>query len=536
MAGFIDRAGTNPIFGQISKSLKTLSSLGMKYDDMVVKQSRAVGVTEAEFGLQGYLPEEFLYSLALSDIGQKKFIAFFDKDYKSRRDYLRKFAMNPEIEFILDTVADEAIVYDDSNFFAEIDTAVLKGILDPDNAKELLSEINGMYKKIYAHFHFNEGHDAWGYFRQLLIDGFLSFEIVYDPEGKNIIGFKEIDATSIRPGVEKGGDGVYRKIWVQYEDIPAMKRVLLDSQIIYISYAKGNFTGRVSYAERLVRSFNLLRVMENSRVIWNIMNSSFRLKMVVPIGTKSPQKAKESLAEMMAIYKEDISLNYDSGELSVNGKPAMQFYKNYLFPSKNGEQPEIETIGGDGYDLSDTDALKYFEDKLKLDSKIPFSRFDRTQDGGSFSISADGMARDEIRFNRFIVRLRSIFQEILIKPLFIQVGLKHPELAEDELFKSALALSFNADNLFEEMKEMDVMDKRASLIQTLMGITEKMPDSTGMMQDVPFFDPQFLIQKYLKLSKTDIDRNDDLKQEAQIKNDAAIKAAQASGAGGMGGF
>jgi len=83
MAGFIDRAGTNPIFGQISKSLKNLSSLGMKYEDMVVKQSRAVGVTEAEFGLQGYLPEEFLYSLALNDIGQKKFIAFFDKDYKS---------------------------------------------------------------------------------------------------------------------------------------------------------------------------------------------------------------------------------------------------------------------------------------------------------------------------------------------------------------------------------------------------------------------------------------------------------------------
>jgi hypothetical protein len=215
----------------------------------------------------------------------------------------------------------------------------------------------------------------------------------------------------------------------------------------------------------------------------------------------------------------------------------MQFYKNYLFPSKNGESPEIETIGGDGYDLSDTDALKYFEDKLKLDSKIPFSRFDRTQDGGSFSISADGMARDEIRFNRFIVRLRSIFQEILIKPLFIQVGLQYPDLGEDELFKSALALRFEADNLFEEMKEMDVMDKRAGLISTLMGITEKMPDPSGMMQDVPYFDPQFLIQKYLGLSKTDMDRNQDLKDEAKIKNDAAMKAAQASGGGmGMGGF
>lgn len=533
MAGFIDRVGSNPIFGQLSKSLKTMSALGMKYEDMVIKQSRAVGVTEAEFGLQGYLPEEFLYSLSLADVGNKKFIAFFDKDYKSRRDYLRKFAMNPEIEFIVDTVADEAIVYDDSNFFAEIDTSLLKGIIDPDKSKEIFDEINTTFRKTYAHFHFNEGHDAWGYFRQFLIDGFLAFEIIFDPEGKNIIGFKELDATSLRPGVEKSGDNVYRKIWVQYEDIPAMKRVLLDTQIIYISYAKGNFTGRVSYTERLVRSFNLLRIMENSRVIWNIMNSSFRLKMVVPIGTKSPQKAKESLAEMMAIYKEDVTLNSDSGELTVNGKPSMQFYKNYLFPSKNGEQPEIETIGGDGYDLSDTDALKYFEDKLKVDSKIPFSRFDKSQDGGSFSISADGMARDEIRFARFITRLRSIFQEVLVKPVFIQVGLNHPDLAEDELFKSALALKYRTDNVFEELKEMDIMEKRSSFIQSMMGITENIPDQTGMMQQVPYFDPRFLIEKYLGLTKNDMDRNELYKDESQIKNDAIMKAAQQQ-QGGMG--
>jgi hypothetical protein len=236
---------------------------------------------------------------------------------------------------------------------------------------------------------------------------------------------------------------------------------------------------------------------------------------------------------MMAIYKEDVSLNYDSGELAVNGKPAMQFYKNYLFPSKNGESPEIETIGGDGYDLSDTDALGYFQDKLKEDSKIPFGRFDRTQDGGGFSISSDGMARDEIRFNKFIVRLRSIFQEILVKPLFIQVGLNHPELAEDELFKSALSLKYRSDNLFEELKEMEVMDKRASFIQTMMGINENIPDSTGMMQQVPYFDPKFLIEKYLGLTKNEMDRNLMYKDEAQIKNDAAMKAAAANGAGGF---
>jgi hypothetical protein len=535
MAGFIDRAGVNPIFGQLSKSLRRLANLGMQYDDMVIRQSRAVGVTEAEFGNQGYLPEEFLYSLALSDIGQKKFIAFFDKDYKSRREYLRRFAMNPEIEFILDTVADEAVVFDSSNYFCQPDLTKVKEIISPENTEEIVDQIHTEFKKIYAHFNFNQGHDSWAYFRQLLIDGFLAFEIIFDPEGKNIIGFKELDPISLRPGVEKGGDGSYKKIWVQYEDIPSMKRVLLDSQVIYISYAKGNFVSRVSYVERMVRSFNLLRIMENSRIIWNIMNSSFRLKMVIPIGTKSPQKAKESLAELMSMYKEDISLNYDSGELSVNGQPSMQFYKNYLFPSKNGESPEIETIGGDGYDLSDTDALKYFKDKLIEDSKVPQSRFDK-ENSGNVSFSADAIDREEIRFSRFVNRLRSIYQEIVLKPLFIQMGLLRPELAEDELFKSALGIKFNKDNVFEELKEMEIMSKRIEFAESLMQIMDKRKDATGMDVDVPYFVPQFVIEKYMKFDKGDIDENKRLKKEKEIEDLQYMKKQQdiQNQSGGMG--
>jgi len=540
MAGFIDRAGINPIFGQLSKSLKNLANLGMRYEDMVVRQSRAVGVTEAEFGNQGYLPEEFLYSLALSDVGSKKFIAFFDKDYKSRREYLRKFAMNGEIEFILDTLSDEAIVYDEGNYLARTDTSKVREILAPDTADSIIEDLNIEYKKIYSHFHFDEGHDGWGYFRQFLIDGFLSFEIIFDPDAKNIVGFKELDPTSLRPGVEKGGDGNYKKIWVQYEDIPSMKRVLLDSQVIYISYAKGNFTSRVSYVERLVRSFNLLRIMENSRIIWNIMNSSFRMKMVVPIGTKSPQKAKESLAEMMSIYKEDISLNYESGELAVNGQPSMQFYKNYLFPSKNGESPDISVIGGEGYDLSNNDIVKYFKNKLQEDSKIPFSRFDQESGGGNINISAEGTNRDEIRFSKFINRLRSIYQEILIKPLFIQMGLKYPELAEDELFKSTLALKFNADNVFEEMKTMQVMTERVNFVNSLMQIMTKSKDASGMDVDVPYFNAQFVIEKYLKMDPSDIKENNRLNTQKEIDDLAYMKKQQdiqaSSQGGGMGGF
>jgi hypothetical protein len=248
--------------------------------------------------------------------------------------------------------------------------------------------------------------------------------------------------------------------------------------------------------------------------------------MVVPIGTKSPQKAKESLAEMMAIYKEDISLNYESGELAVNGQPSMQFYKNYLFPSKNGEQPDISVIGGEGYDLSDTDIVKYFKIKLQEDSKIPFSRFDQDSGGGTINMSADSTNRDEIRFAKFVNRLRSIFQEILLKPLFIQIGLKYPELAEDELFKSTLALSFNKDNVFEEMKNMEITEKRLQLVTSLMGVMTKRKDASGMDVDVPYFNPQFVIEKYLKLDPADIKENDRLNAQKEIEDLAYMKKQQ----------
>lgn len=510
MAGFLNRNadGTSTISGwSVSRAIKKLAVLGMNYEDMVIKQSKSIGATEAIAGNQGFMPEDFLYSLALSDIGQKKFIGYFDKKLRQRRDYLRNFAMNGEIDFILETIADEAIVYDDRNFFCRPNLTNLKKILNDDIQSEVVNYVWDSFNKIYYAHHFVEGHDAWSYFKQFLIDGFLAFEIIWDKDSANIIGFKEIDPLSIRPGIVKDENGQLQKVWVQYEDVPAMKRELYDSQIIYISYAKANFTSRISYVERLIRSFNLLRILENSRIIWNVMNASFRIKMIVPIGTKSPQKAKESLAEMMSIYKEDINLDMESGELSVNGRPSMQFYKNYLFPSKNGESPEIESMQTAGPDLSDTEALRYFYDKLKKDSKIPFERFDMEGSGGQWGLDASGMSREEIRFSKFISRLRAIFQEIIIKPLVLQVQRKYIELQDDILFKSAIGLEYEEENLFKETKQMEIMDKRVSFVNNMMGLQVNEKDDSGMDVQVNFFDAMFLAEKYLKMSPSDLDLN-----------------------------
>jgi hypothetical protein len=513
-SGFFDRFSGNQQ-ASVTDALRRISGLGMRYDDMVIKQSRAIGTTEAQLGGNDFNPRDLMYALALSDISQKKYIPIFDKDYPSRRDFLRKFALNAEIDWMITTVTDEAIVFDETNYFAYPSTSLLE-IKD-----EIKDELNDQYKKIYNHIGFVNDTTAWQYFRQFLIDGVLAFEIVYDSKGNNILGFKELDASTMRMDI-RNENGMLKKVWYQYPDKPGMTRMLYDTQVIYISFAKGNLPSRISYVENMVRSFNLLRIVENAQVMWMLMNSTWRLKMVVPIGSKSPQKARESLGEMMSLYKEDIRLDPSSGEVTVNGSPTMQFYKNYLFPSKNGEQVDIQTLAGDGPNMSESPLLTYFTNKMKEDSKIPFMRFDKASNGGQLTgTAATGVDREEIRFHKFVNRLRSTFQEILVKPLWIQMCLKFKELENDEIFRSSLGLRFTQDNIFEEIRRQEIMQKRLELVSAMMQITDG---------EKPFFDTTWLIERYLRLDKDELESNEQAKKRAAKKE----KKSGEEGKGGEG--
>jgi hypothetical protein len=526
MAGFTDNSPSQtPVIQRIRESVKKLSTFGMKYDDMVIRNSQAVGVTEAAFLNQNKAnveDESMLWSLAKQDISNRSFISYFDKDYKGKREFLRMFSLNPEVEWVLDTICDESISYDPSNFFAYPDFIDLT-----DVNEKVKDELYDVFKKLYDVWGFSDDTTAWQYFRQFIVDGFLAFEIVYDNTGKEIIGFKELDPITLIPSVEKQIDGSFLSTWIQYPQDPKKKRVLYDPQVIYISYAKGNSVSRVSYIERLIRPYNILRIIEYTRVIWSVMNASFKMKMTVPIGTKSQQKGMQTLGELMSIYKEDVQLNDESGELTFDGRPKIQFYKNYLMPSGVNGTPTIEPLQMAGPNLNDTTPLNYFFDKFVLESKVPPSRFHGPDGGGTstYSNGADGLDKEEIRFAKFIGRLRSVFQEILLKPLWIQMVKKYPQLEKDFLFKSQLGLTFNSDNPFVINQEMAMLTKRQESVTAmiaLLGDDEK-----------PYFSPAFLIETFLGLSKPDIDANKEAK-ERKIKEaaEAAKKAAGATGAAG----
>lgn len=508
MAGFLDYLKPNQsALGNILKNLGNISKFGMQYDDMVVRNSQAIGKTEGYFFNQdgtGFTQNDaFYWTASYQDTKVRKYIAYFDRDYIEKRNYLRKFSLNGEIEFIIDTVTDESITYDDRNYFAQ------PSFINLDLKDKIKDEMSTNYNRLYNVFGFQNSVLAWQYFKQFLIDGFLAFEIIYDNKGKEVIGFKELDPASLQPVVEKVGENEYKQFWIQYPQNPQMSRKLTNEQVIYISYAKGNSVSRVSYIERLVRSYNILRIMENSRVIWNVMNASYRLKFIIPIGSQSPQKAMQTLGQLMSNYKEDISINDASGELTINGRPKVQFYKNYLFPEKDGQSPTIESLNPSGPDFNVMENVLYFFNKLKMDSKIPYARFaSKNGTPANYQISIDQLERDEIRFEKFLRRLRSIFQEILVKPLYLQMCLDHPELSRDKSFKANIGLNYYRDSEFEEMVEMSGFTKRSEFIKGLGELKVKAGE-----EEKAYFDNDFLIQRFLGMNPDQIKMNQKYKEK-----------------------
>lgn len=521
MAGFVSKDGmrTYSFTSGPADNVRKLSSFGMYYDDLIIQRRQGAGETETNAGGSGALghsvyggygssqwDQRLLAAMAMQDIGGLKALAIYDSNYVGKRDFLRSFSLNDEVVEILDTIADEAVVYDEKNWFCYPDTKGLESFLNEQKKEEILDVIHEEFRKLYVKFGFNNNTKAWNLFRQYLIDGFLAFEIVTDEDGVEVIALNKLDPATLELSTIVGEDGEEYIVWIQKIGNES-SRIIYDSSVIYIAYAQNLQMDRVSYVERLVRPLNLLRLIENSKVMWHIMYAQFRLKMTIPIGSNSPQKAKQELSEILNNYKEEIFFNDADGTLSINGRPSIPFFKHFMFPSKDGNSPNVEVIGGQGVDLSNPDFLKYFESKLRRASKIPLSRFG--DGGGSFTLGAEGIQRDEVRFGNFINRLRSGFQEIMLKPLVLQLIMKYPEFEGDHLFRSSIGIKFNKDNSFEVQRKVEVMQKRISAINELLNIPRTKDDS--------YFDLDYAMETFLNLTREELHENRSMIKEKEKK-------------------
>lgn len=499
--------------GVISKFFSNMARMGMSYDDDVVKNMRAIPADKNLIPKNDQLVNQDLFT-QLSSSWKTKSNAdkgFFEKDFAAKRDILRKLALQPELEDILDTMSNEAIVYDsDLTYFATpfIEPQEL-GTIKKDYRKKIESLMNEHFRRFYKML--NWKYKAWDDFKRWLVEGILSYEIVYDKLDKptRIIGIIPLDPATLTKKFENN-----KWYWVQYKGIQGKERVLLDSQVIYVPFQETECINRNSYLERLIRPFNIYRIIEQAQLIWTITNSSYKMKFTIPVNGMNKTMGMQTLASAMNRYKEDIKFIGDTGELTINGQVNMPFNKEYWFPENEHGTPSIETLGGDGPELNDNDQLKYFKNQLYKISKIPLSRFDQESGETWFGADASSVARVEIDFARYVNRLRNQFSQIMIKPLQLQLALSLPELQDNRQFLEAISLQFQSYNLFEEMMELDLMQKRVEHIQTMK---ESMVDMDQEGNEIKFFSSEFLVKKYLKMSDADLKLNDKLKQE-EIEN------------------
>lgn len=487
--------------GKIASILSTLSQYGMSYDDQVYKNMKAIPADKLLQPKDDNMVLQSMYSNMNWKIKPEEEKTFQEKTLEQKRDILRKLAAQPEIEDILDVMADECVVYDDEEVYIckpYIDNAVIQD-LNENALEEIRSAVDTIFYRIYLLTDWR--NNAWNDFRRWLVDGDVSYEIVYDDieNPKNIIGIIDIDPATLTRVVENG-----TTYWVQFKGVLGKERRLLDAQVIYIKYEDSGVVERQSYLERLIRPFNVYRIVEQAQIIWTVTQSSFKTIFTIPVQGMSRARGLQTLNAAMNRYKEDISFNGDTGELKVNGKMMLPFTREYFMPENENGKPEMETLTDQGPSLMDSEQLKWFESKLYKMSKIPESRFDRENPSTWFGSDPSQQLRDEIKFSRFTTRLQHIFAEILLKPIRIQLALQIPDIKNDKRILNSVGLHFNSYNQFVELMEEQIDMTRMEHIQSLRD-TFMTTDEEG--NEEHYFSDEFLLVKYLKMSDADLELN-----------------------------
>ena len=498
-----------------NKLLRRLSNFGMDDQEMVVKNSQAVGAFQDTSNLL-YEPGTNMYDLftkkIISKILEKKSIAYLDRRYLDKRKILHQYAIKEEIKDYVVRIAEEAINYDDDNYFCSV--------MDlPDSYDQSIrAKYQENFRRIYNAFNFNDGLTAWNYMKTFLVDGFLAFEIVYDDNQKNIIDLNLLDPLTLIVAAEPGTGIV---VWIQNPDIPQLRRVLLDANIIYISYSNNLDYDETSYVEGLIKPYNQLKLLEFTKLMYNLNQASIYKKFIIPVNGLTRQQAEQQIAQLMSEYHEDIEWDDRTGIPYINGSTKIPHSKDYWFPTSDLGTPEMSIEQPQQAELNEDVTLQWFYKGLKRASKMPFSRLDEDTGGGNFYDDTASITMDEIRFKTFVNRLRTLFKEILTKPLKIQMVLDFPELETDRIFDSYIKLKFNSNDLFEEWKYLNNLSKRAEIASTL---SSNLQDGEGK----PYLSIEWIVRNIMKFTDKDIESNNKFKMMSGL-------ASPGEGGGGGGG-
>ncbi len=497
--------------GLFSRILRTLSNYGMNYDDMIIRNQVGIGVNEDPYSARGNSMYDFFSQRAVASVLNRKSIPYLDKAYADKRRILREYSIKDEIRDYVSSIADESIVYNDERDFCS------PRPLPNDYSQEIKDKYQEYFEKLYNKYGFSDNITAWTMMKDFLIDGFIAVEFIYDDKKKNIIGFNRLRPETLVPAYEPN----VGHLWIQFPEDPQLRRIFLDSQIVFISYSTQNDFSETSYVEGMIKPYNQLKILEQTRIMYNVINATIYQKFTIPVKGLSRQRAEEQIGQLIQDYSEEVEWDDTLGTLSINGSKHLPYNKQIWFPEGDAGTPQMELVGPQGHDLNEESMLKWFHQALKRASKIPLTRFEAESGGGNLISDSAEMTRDEIKFHNFVMRLRTNFKELIVKPLKLQMLIEFPELKDDEVFINSVDVIFYTNQIFEEWKKINTLAKRAEAITTLTGI---------MNGEKPYFHIEWIMDHVFKLTPEEKAEN----QKYWAKDATAVAAAAGGEAGAEG--
>jgi hypothetical protein len=206
-------------------------------------------------------------------------------------------------------------------------------------------------------------------------------------------------------------------------------------------------------------------MIEDSLVIYRLSRAPERRIFYIDVGNLPKQKAEQYLREVMSRYRNKLVYNADTGEIR-DDKKFMSMLEDFWLPRREGGRgTEITTLPG-GQNLGELEDVKYFQKKLYRSLNVPESRL---ESDSSFNVGRSAeITRDEVKFQKFVVRLRKKFADLfndLLKTQLILKGVFTHEEWEDA--KEHIQYDFIADNYFSELKEQEIMNARMALLQQM---------------------------------------------------------------------
>jgi len=394
----------------------------------------------------------------------------------------REMANHPELEQAIDDIVNESITHDVSGRTVDI---VLDKLKQPDTVKRKIAEEFENVLKLL-----NFGNLADDLFKRWYIDGRIYYHVVVD-EKKPREGIQElryIDPRKIRKVRElikdadpKTGAQIIKSIaeYYVYSDkgtttqtygakVNSGLRISTDSVINVNSGlmdAKNTFV--ISYIHKAIKPLNQLRMVEDAVVIYRLSRAPERRVFYIDVGNLPKGKAEQYLRDVMVKYKNKVVYDSSTGEVRDDRKHMSMLEDFWLPRREGGKGTEITTLPA-GQNLGELEDVKYFRQKLLQSLNVPMSRLEPQQGGMIGMGRVSEVTRDEVKFTKFITRLRNKFSQIFDYALGTQLALKGICTKEEwEQFKEDVYYDYKKDNNFTELRDAELLRERLSLLTTV---------------------------------------------------------------------